>query len=63
MVMYVKKYASLLVVVLVGCITYLQYTTIAPVRTLHNILREPYYIPLFIGALTYGLAALCCRTC
>ncbi|HUI45403.1 MAG TPA: HAMP domain-containing sensor histidine kinase [Nitrospirota bacterium] len=54
--MYTKKYASVFIVVLVGCITYLQYSTISPVRTLHNIYRELYYIPVFIGALTYGLA-------
>jgi len=54
--MYAKKYAAVFIVVLVGCITYLQYSTISPVRTLHNIFRELYYIPVFIGALTYGLA-------
>jgi two-component system, NtrC family, sensor histidine kinase HydH len=54
--MYVKKYTAVFIVVLIGCITYLQYSTISPVRTLHNILRELYYIPVFIGALTYGLA-------
>ena len=54
--MYAKKYAAVFIVVLVGCITYLQYSTISPVRTLHNIYREVYYIPVFIGALTYGLA-------
>lgn len=53
--MYAKKYSAVLIVVLIGCITYLQYSTITPVRTLHNIFRELYYIPVFIGALTYGL--------
>jgi len=53
---YVKKYAVLFIVVLIGCITYLQYSTISPVRTLHNIFRELYYIPVFVGALSYGLA-------
>ncbi len=56
MVMYIKKYSAVFIVVLIGCITYLQYSTISPVRTLHNIFRELYYIPVFIGALTYGLA-------
>jgi two-component system sensor histidine kinase HydH len=56
MVMYVKKYAVFLIVVLVGCITYIQYSTISSARTLHNIFRELYYIPVVIGALTYGLA-------
>jgi len=55
MVVYAKKYAVFFVVVLVGCITYLQYSTISPVRTLHNIYRELYYIPVFIGALSYGI--------
>jgi two-component system, NtrC family, sensor histidine kinase HydH len=56
MVMYAKKYAVFVIVVLIGCITYLQYSTMSPVRTLHNIYRELYYIPVFVGALTYGLA-------
>src|SRR5208337_4541096 len=56
MVMYAKKYAAVFIVVLVGCITYLHYSTISPVRTLNNIIRELYYIPVVVGALTYGLA-------
>jgi signal transduction histidine kinase len=56
MVMYVKKYATVTIIVLVGCITYLTYSTTSSVRTLHNIYRELYYIPVFLGALTYGLA-------
>ncbi len=54
--MHTKKYSAILIIVLVGSITYLQYSTISPVRTLHNIFRELYYIPVFMGALTYGLA-------
>jgi two-component system sensor histidine kinase HydH len=56
MAVYVKKYSAAVVIVLVGGITYLQYSTISPVLTLHNIYRELYYIPVVIGALTYGLA-------
>jgi two-component system sensor histidine kinase HydH len=56
MIMRTRKYAAILIVVLIACITYLQYSTMSPVRTLHNIFRELYYIPVFVGALTYGLA-------
>ncbi len=54
--MYAKRYAGVLIAVLIGCITYLQYSTISPVHTFHNIFRELYYIPVFIGALVYGIA-------
>jgi two-component system sensor histidine kinase HydH len=56
MVMYIRKYAAVLIVVLIGCITYLQYSTSSRGLALHNISRELYYIPVFIGALVYGLA-------
>ncbi len=54
--MYARKYAAVLIVALIGCITYLQYSTPSQGLALHNIYRELYYIPVFIGALTYGLA-------
>jgi two-component system, NtrC family, sensor histidine kinase HydH len=43
-------------VILIGCITYLHYSTLSAMLTLHNIYRELYYIPVLIGALAYGLA-------
>jgi len=54
--MYAKRFAGVLIAVLVGCITYLQYSTISHVHTFHNIFRELDYIPVFIGALAYGLS-------
>ncbi len=52
----VKKYPAIFIVLLIGCITFLHYSTLSVMLTLHNIYRELYYIPVFIGALTYGLA-------
>ncbi len=54
--MYAKRYAAVFIAVLIGCITYLQYSTMSPVQTFHNIFRELYYIPVFMGALVYGIA-------
>lgn len=36
-------------------ITYLHYSTLPGIHDLHNIFTEMYYIPLFLGALVFGL--------
>jgi signal transduction histidine kinase len=53
--MRLRKYTAVFIVVLTLFITYLHYSTAVTVRTLHNIYRELYYIPVLLGALTYGL--------
>ncbi len=50
-----RKFTAIFIVVLTLFITYLNYSTVEAVHTLHNIYRELYYIPVLLGAVTYGL--------
>ena len=50
-----KEYASLLIIVFVSIITYLHYSTLPEIYSLHNVYKEFYYIPIFLGALSFGL--------
>ncbi len=50
-----KKYASLFIVAFVLLITYLHYSTLPSAYALHDVYREFYYIPIFLGALAFGL--------
>lgn len=56
-----KRYYIVVIVLSTLFITYLHYTTIESIHTLHDIYRQLYYIPLLIGALAFGLrgAILC----
>ncbi len=54
--MRLRKFTAVVIVVLTLCVTYLHYSTVVAVHTLHNIYRELYYIPVLLGALAYGLA-------
>jgi len=53
--MLLRKYASLLIIVLVLLITYLHYSTLPSIYSFHAIYKEFYYIPIFLGALVFGL--------
>ncbi|MDA8084931.1 MAG: HAMP domain-containing sensor histidine kinase [Nitrospiraceae bacterium] len=50
-----QKYSLAAIVLSALFITYLHYTTIESIHSLHDIYRQLYYIPLLIGALVFGL--------
>lgn len=50
-----KKFYITGIVVFILLITYLHYSTIPGIYALHDIYRELFYIPIFIGALIFGL--------
>lgn len=50
-----KKYVSFLIVIFVLFITYLHYSTLPEISSFHNIYKEFYYIPIFLGAIAFGL--------
>jgi signal transduction histidine kinase len=50
-----KKYVSIAIVVFVLVITYLHYSTLPNIYSFHDIYKEFYYIPIFLGALAFGL--------
>ncbi len=50
-----KKYASLIIIVFVLLITYLHYSTLPMIYSLHDVYKEFYYIPIFLGALAFGI--------
>jgi signal transduction histidine kinase len=54
--MIIRKFTAIFIVALTLFITYLHYSTASAVHTLHNIYRELYYLPVLLGALSYGLA-------
>jgi len=50
-----RRYAALLIIVLVLLITYLHYSTLPSISSFHAVYKEFYYIPIFLGALVFGL--------
>jgi two-component system sensor histidine kinase HydH len=50
-----KKSYIIVIVVSSLIITYLHYSTIETIHALHDIYMQLYYIPLFVGALVFGL--------
>lgn len=50
-----KSYFSLIIVVFVLFITYLHYSTLPDIYSFHDAYKEFYYIPIFLGALAFGL--------
>lgn len=50
-----KRYISFIIVIFVLFITYLHYSTLPEIYSLHNVYKEFYYIPIFLGALSFGL--------
>ncbi len=53
--MRLRSYTGIVIVGLTLFITYVHYSSIGEGHTLHNIYRELYYIPVLLGALSYGL--------
>ena len=52
-----RRYVSLVIGIFVLIITYLHFSTLPAIYAFHNIYKEFYYIPIFIGALVFGLRA------
>lgn len=50
-----KKYSIIFIAVTTLVITYLHYSAIPGIQELHDIYMEFYYIPVFLGALVFGL--------
>jgi len=50
-----KRYFPFIIVIFVLFITYLHYSTLPKIYSLHNVYKEFYYIPIFLGALAFGL--------
>jgi two-component system, NtrC family, sensor histidine kinase HydH len=50
-----NKLPAIAAAVITLFITYLHYSSVGAGHELHNIYRELYYIPVFLGALAYGL--------
>ena len=50
-----RRYVTLLIVCFVLGITYLHYSTLPRIYSYHNVYKEFYYIPIFLGALAFGL--------
>ncbi len=50
-----KRYSIIVIIVSTLFITYLHYSTVQEIHSLHNIYAELYYIPVLLGALLFGL--------
>jgi len=50
-----RKYVLFLIIAFVLLITYLHYSTLPTIYSLHSVYKEFYYIPIFLGALVFGL--------
>jgi signal transduction histidine kinase len=53
--MFKRRYVSFIIGIFVLFITYLHYSTLPEIYSFHNIYKEFYYIPIFLGALAFGL--------
>ena len=53
--MFKKRYVPFIIGIFVLFITYLHYSTLPEIYTLHYVYKEFYYIPIFVGALSFGL--------
>ena len=50
-----RKYRMLIVIAVTLFITYLHYSTIPVLYPVHTVYKELYYVPIFLGALVWGL--------
>lgn len=50
-----KRYVSFIIVIFVLFISYLHYSTLPEIYSFHDVYKEFYYIPIFLGALAFGL--------
>ena len=50
-----KRYIAVIIGIFVLFISYLHYSTLPEIYSFHNIYKEFYYIPIFLGALAFGL--------
>ena len=50
-----KKFFVVSITIFILFITYLHYSTLPEIYSFHNIYKEFYYIPIFFGALAFGL--------
>ena len=53
--MFRRRYVSFIIGIFVLFITYLHYSTLPEIYSFHNVYKEFYYIPIFLGALAFGL--------
>lgn len=53
--MFLKRYIAVIIGIFVLVISYLHYSTLPEIYSFHNIYKEFYYIPIFLGALAFGL--------
>lgn len=53
--MFKRRHVSLLIGIFVLFITYLHYSTLPEIYSFHDVYKEFYYIPIFLGALAFGL--------
>ncbi len=50
-----KRLVTFAIGIFVLFITYLHYSTLPKIQSFHDVYKEFYYIPIFLGALTFGL--------
>ncbi len=50
-----KRYVPVIIGIIVLLISYLHYSTLKEIYSFHNVYKEFYYIPIFLGALAFGL--------
>ena len=50
-----KTYVSFIIGIFVLFIAYLHYSTLPEIYSFHNVYKEFYYIPIFLGAIAFGL--------
>ncbi len=53
--MFQKRYVAVFVAIFVLFIAYLHYSTLPKIYSFHDVYKELYYIPIFLGALAFGL--------
>jgi signal transduction histidine kinase len=53
--MFQKRYVAAIVGIFVLFISYLHYSTLPEIYSFHNVYKEFYYIPIFLGARAFGL--------
>ncbi len=53
--MHKKKHVTCIIGLFVLFITYLHYSTLPKIHSFHDVYKEFYYIPIFLGALAFGL--------
>lgn len=53
--MFKRRYVSIVIGIFVLFITFLHYLTVPSIYSFHDVYKEFYYIPIFLGALAFGL--------